>query len=90
MTAETLNNAPALPAFDLTVDPQLGSLGNYGGLTPTKLPKVGSPVINAGDPSGAPGTDQRGLPRTALGVEFGADQGQAMEDTIFLDTFEGY
>ena len=90
MTAETLNNAPAMPTFDLTSDPQLGSLGNYGGPTPTKLPKVGSPVINAGDPSGAPGTDQRGLPRTAPGVDIGADQRQATEDTIFLDTFEGY
>lgn len=90
MTAEKLNNAPTMPTFDLTSDPQLGSLGNYGGLTPTKLPKVGSPVINAGDPTGAPSTDQRGLPRTASGVDIGADQRQAIEDTIFLDTFEGY
>ena len=79
-----------MPTFDLTSDPQLGSLGNYGGPTLTKLPKVGSPVINAGDPTGAPGTDQRGLPRTAPTVDIGADQRQAVEDTIFLDTFEGY
>jgi hypothetical protein len=72
-------------------DPQLGSFGDYGGSTATKLPKSGSPVINAGDNTGAPSADQRGLPRPiGSTVDIGADERQASEDTIFLDGLEGY
>jgi predicted outer membrane repeat protein len=74
-------------------DPLLGSLGNYGGTTPTKLPQTGSPLIDAGDPAndGKKGGDQRGATRVVgLHIDIGAVEVQAPEDTIFLDTFAGY
>ena len=48
----------------LNSDPQLGSLGSNGGLTPTHLPAAASPVIDAGG-SGCPVADQRGITRPA-------------------------
>jgi hypothetical protein len=74
------------------VDPLLGSLGNYGGPMPTKLPLSGSPLIDAGDPGTSPlTTDQRGLARVVgAAIDIGADERQTSEDTIFLDAFEGY
>jgi hypothetical protein len=50
-----------------TADPNLGPLQNNGGLTPTMLPSVGSPVLGAGDLSQAPTLDQRGLARPSGG-----------------------
>jgi hypothetical protein len=45
-------------------DPVLAPLGFYGGLTPTRPPLPGSPVIDAGIASAiTPETDQRGFPR---------------------------
>ncbi len=59
----------------LTADPKLGGLKNYGGLTPTLLPLAGSPVLGAGDPSHAPATDQRGVPRPPNGpIDLGTVQ----------------
>ncbi len=59
----------------LTADPMLGPLQNNGGLTPTMMPLRGSPVLGAGDPSLAPATDQRGVPRPANGpTDLGAVQ----------------
>jgi hypothetical protein len=74
------------------VDPLLGSLGDYGGGIPTKLPKPGSPALNAGDTAATTLTfDQRGLTRVVGGrIDIGADERQASEDTIFLDGLEGY
>ena len=48
--------------------PLLRDLGQYGGPTQTRPPKLGSPLINAGGPAtdandAAVATDQRGLPR---------------------------
>jgi hypothetical protein len=58
-------------AFPL--DPQLEPLGDYGGPTRTMRPLPGSPVLNAGDNTNAPETDQRGLPRIVLGyIDIGA------------------
>ena len=46
--------------FSVT-DAQLGALANNGGPTQTRLPLVGSPAIDTGDPTfTAPVTDQRG------------------------------
>lgn len=41
----------------------IGTLGNYGGITPTLPLLPGSLAINAGSNSGAPGIDQRGIVR---------------------------
>jgi CSLREA domain-containing protein len=63
---------------DPIIEPLLGPFGNNGGPTPTLLPKIGSPVLDAGNPGGCtedvdgdwltPPTlttdDQRGFPRT--------------------------
>jgi hypothetical protein len=45
------------------VDPQLASLGDNGGPTPTLLPQPGSPAINTGSNPLNLLTDQRGRPR---------------------------
>ncbi len=73
----------------LNQDPQLGPLTNNGGPTPTHLPALTSPAVNAGDPAFVPppATDQRGLPRVVSGridigsVELGAGTVQFSEPT---------
>lgn len=45
------------------IDPELGELRNNGGPTHTHAPRVGSPVIDAGDPVSFQALDQRGMPR---------------------------
>lgn len=56
------------------VDPKLGALGDNGGPTFTQLPAPSSPAVNAGNPAitGAPATDQRGLPRIVAVIDMGA------------------
>jgi hypothetical protein len=82
--ASTLNGGNNNPG----VDPQLGALGVYGGPTQTMLPNIGSPVIDAGDNTGAPGGDQRGLPRPFNGTtDIGAVERWNPEDVIFRDGF---
>jgi hypothetical protein len=44
-------------------DPQLGSLGDYGGPVPTIPLLPGSPAHDAGDDAACPPTDARGAPR---------------------------
>ena len=76
--------------------PLLQPLANWGGPTPTALPKSGSPVVNAGDATTTlPSTDQRGFNRIIGGrIDIGAVERQTTEpiesDTIFLDGFDGY
>lgn len=52
----------------------LGALANNGGPTQTRLPAVGSPAHNGGDPAvvGAPATDQRGLTRVVQTIDIGS------------------
>lgn len=45
------------------VNPLLGPLQDNGGPTPTRLPATGSPAIDLGTATGAPGADQRGVAR---------------------------
>ena len=66
----------------LNVDAKLSPLADYGGPTPTHLPLLGSPAIDAGDPNfnGNPATDQRGQPRVVNGrVDIGAVERQPFE-----------
>jgi hypothetical protein len=50
------------------VNPLLGPLANNGGLTLTQGLLAGSPAIDAGDNSGCPATDQRGVARPQAGA----------------------
>ncbi len=57
----------------INFDPLLAPLGNYGGPTQSLALLPGSPAINAGNNSGAPATDQRGITRPQQGtVDIGA------------------
>jgi hypothetical protein len=47
----------------INTDPQLGVMGNNGGLTQTHALQVGSPAIDAGTNTDCPTTDQRGALR---------------------------
>jgi hypothetical protein len=51
-------------------DPQLGSLADHGGPTPTMMPAAGSVAVGLG--AGCPPVDQRGEPRPAQGCAAGA------------------
>jgi predicted outer membrane repeat protein len=66
-------------------DPLLGSLGDYGGPTPTMRLTAGSPALDAGVAGGAPATDQRGVARVPP-PDAGAFEGLGGE--IFADGFE--
>jgi hypothetical protein len=64
------------------VDPKLGTLGNYGGLTQTLPLLSGSPAIDAGNPNGCTDgqghllkTDERGKPRPDKEDKSGCDMG---------------
>ena len=86
--------------FDLAIDSAvigslgLAPLGQYGGTTPTMPPLPGSPAIDFDPPGGCPppGTDQRGLPRSAGPTcDAGAVEYQGSGDPanrIFADSFE--
>ncbi len=79
------NVSTLLGSLGTPEDPMLLPLGNYGGLTETLLPSLGSPVIGAGNITYAAGSyDQRDFPRTLNGfVDIGADefQGAALSAT---------
>ncbi len=79
------------------VDPMLGPLADNGGLTPTHLPLIGSPVIDSGDECACAQFDQRGLARPIDGdgdeevaCDIGAVEVTTLEDNdlIFIDGFE--
>ncbi|QBB69027.1 Ig-like domain repeat protein [Pseudolysobacter antarcticus] len=79
MTSSSTNNAPALPAFPFTTNPQLSALTNNGGGTQTMALAAASPAINAAVfATSQPHNDQRGYLRVSgtapdLGAyEFGA------------------
>ena len=70
----------------INTQPLLLPLGLYGGLTETHLLQSGSPAIEAGNNSGAPPTDQRGITRPqGLKVDIGAVE---LADAIFKNGFE--
>lgn len=51
------------PGDQNNIDPLIGSLKDNGGPTPTYVLMLGSPAIDAADPSRCPPTDQRGVAR---------------------------
>ena len=64
------------------VDPQLGSLQDNGGATPTKALLAGSPAIDAVTGSGCPSVDQRGVARPQEGAcDMGAYEAEAQVAT---------
>jgi len=73
------------PGTNLTGDPRLGPLADNGGLTPTRLPLAGSPVIDAGGsaaPDACPALDQRGVTRPKGA---GCDIGAVERDPLGID-----
>lgn len=58
-------------------NPQLASLASNGGPTFTQALPLASPAVRAGDATGCPTTDQRGMSRTG-GCDIGAYQFQAV------------
>ena len=76
-------NAGSEPSDLLGIDPKLGPLQDNGGPTWTHALLQGSPAIDAGDPTGAPSEDQRGVPRPqGRGVDIGAFESLSA-NTIF-------
>ncbi|MBK7013330.1 MAG: hypothetical protein IPH43_12335 [Xanthomonadales bacterium] len=69
------------------LDPLLGPLGDNGGATPTLLPDIDSPAINAGADDVCTATDQRGLERPQ-GSRCDIGAVEAIDDRIFADDFE--
>jgi hypothetical protein len=75
------------------VDPLLAPLGHHGGSSPTKAISLGSPALDAGESTGVPATDQRGVDRPQDGDLSGAaaaDIGafEALPGALFDDGFE--
>ncbi|MCB1640772.1 MAG: hypothetical protein KDI37_03505, partial [Xanthomonadales bacterium] len=68
-------------------DAQLLPPADNGGPTETMGLPSGSPAVDTGGSTGAPTTDQRGLPRT-LPYDIGAFERQS-DDTLLVDGFEG-
>lgn len=77
------SNTPA--GGDSFADPKLGPLADNGGPTLTMALLPGSPAIDAGNTSVAPGTDQRGFPRPAgLAADIGAFEYGSVMPTIAI------
>ena len=67
----------------ININPLLASLGNYGGSTQTFALLPGSPAINAGNNTGAPATDQRGISRPQQStVDIGAFESQGFTVSV--------
>ena len=64
----TLPGDASCPGARIAGDPRLGALAGNGGTTTTLLPGAGSIAIDAIANVPCPATDQRGLPRPALGA----------------------
>ncbi len=77
-------------ASDLTnVDPMLAPLYRSGA-TATHVLRLGSPALNAGTSTGAPSTDQRGVPRPQGGVvDIGAVEMRPLVVTSAADPGDG-
>ncbi|HEX6739085.1 MAG TPA: choice-of-anchor Q domain-containing protein [Vicinamibacteria bacterium] len=73
------------------VNPQLGTLGDYGGPTQTIPPLPGSPLINAiGSGCPPPSTDQRGIARPqGAGCDIGAHEWRPAADLALTKTALG-
>ncbi len=75
---------------DLSGDPRLGPLDDYGGNTLTHVLLPDSPAIDAGDNVTCPATDQRGVPRDDLRCDIGAfELRYADSDTVVKTDFDG-
>ncbi len=73
LVTDTTNNCFLTPVS--TADPMLGALADNGGPTQTHLPQTGSPVLDAGDNTSCPATDQRGANRDDGACDIGAVEG---------------
>ncbi len=73
LVTDTSNNCGLSPVS--TADPMLGALADNGGATQTHLPQAGSPVLDAGDNTNCPATDQRGANRDDGACDIGSVEG---------------
>ena len=91
MTSANLNNASALPMFEVTLDPQLESLSANGGLdVPSTMAlapsSFASTLATCYDAQGQPvDVDERGYPRPLKNCDLGAYNGN---DRIFYSVFD--
>lgn len=77
------------PSSRTNTNPTIGVLADNGGLTLTIALLSGSPAIDAGDASGAPATDQRGIARPqGLGLDIGAFEFQCVIPRITAARFQ--
>ena len=86
-----LASSVPLPADTGSACPQLGSLRDNGGPTPTRALTSGSPAVDAGDPQPAAAYDQRGPPYARV-IGAASDVGAYELDTskiIFGGGFDG-
>jgi len=76
------------PNDQTNLAPRLMKLADYGGPTPTRYPKPGSPLIDAGNDAGTPKADQRGVARpVGAHVDIGAVEADGT--VVFADGFDG-
>ena len=73
LVTDTSNDCGLSPVS--TADPMLGAMADNGGPTQTHLPQAGSPVLDAGDNTNCPATDQRGANRDDGACDIGAVEG---------------
>jgi Calx-beta domain/Bacterial Ig domain len=92
---EGANTCGLQPASNdlINTDPQLAPLGHHGGSSPTHAISLGSPAVDAGEPTGFPPVDQRGVARPLDGDLDGtatSDIGvfEAIPGAVFDDGFE--
>ncbi len=80
-TAVTPGLVGGLKSTDVSVDPLLTALGDFGGAAPTFGLRPGSPVLAAGAP-GLVGTDERGTARSSSAPSIGAFEGSGVLFTV--------
>ena len=76
-------------AGNLSADPLLGTLGDYGGSTQTIPLQSASSAIDAGDPAYCPAADQRGQPRNDWACDIGAFEARLSDLTTVIKTVSG-
>ena len=76
------------PGSMANMDPMLGPMGDYGGMTPVLPLLEGSPAKDAADPTSCPAVDQRGFLRpVGPGCDIGAFEGDFLSFPLLTSAF---